>query len=328
MRALKVITVNCLVFLSFLFLAELGLRIFWRMGTLGKEIYRTSKDPILRYELKPDLKAMYEGVYVITNSDGFRGRSYPIPKPAHVYRILLLGDSVAFGRHLSNEDMLSSRLEGLLKRECPATEFEVLNMGVEGYNTIQELEMLKAKGLKYKPDLLMVYYCFNDPGTPEYYFKKSFINRHSAIARYVLWQVKKRMAKEDRRKKGIKSIPDDFRYLYKECSDCWPQTKAALFEMADIARQQDIPMVLLIAPEMSEDVSDFGKGYPFWYVNQLLEGLRYPNMIIIDPIREFSARNLSKKEVNIESYPNRKAYDIITEYILTKFKENAIPFCR
>jgi lysophospholipase L1-like esterase len=38
----------------------------------------------------------------------------------------------------------------------------VLNFGVSGYNTQQEVEMLKAKGLRYDPDLVILAYCLND----------------------------------------------------------------------------------------------------------------------------------------------------------------------
>ena len=328
MKIVKLVTINLLVFFFLLFLLELGFRLFWKMGTLEKEIYQTSANKTLRYQLKPNLDTLYEDSRLMTNSANFRGKEYDFQKPSHTYRILLLGDSVAFGRHLNAEDLLSTILEDSLGKECPEKSFEVLNMGVEGYNTLQELELLKAKGLKYHPDLLIVYYCFNDPNQREYYFKKNFINRHSVLARYVLYRFKKRMAKMDRQKRGIKSIPDDFRYLYQECPDCWKVTKSALIEMADLAQQEEIPMVLLIAVEMSQDVLDFREGYPFWYINELLEGLKHENLTVVDPLRDFSEKNLEKEEVNIQSYPDRRANEIIAAYLIKKLKENSIFFCQ
>jgi lysophospholipase L1-like esterase len=39
---------------------------------------------------------------------------------------------------------------------------EVLNFGVNGYNTRQEVETLREKGLQFEPDLVVVAYCVND----------------------------------------------------------------------------------------------------------------------------------------------------------------------
>ena len=39
---------------------------------------------------------------------------------------------------------------------------EVLNFGVSGYNTQQEVETLREKGLRYSPDLVVLAVCVND----------------------------------------------------------------------------------------------------------------------------------------------------------------------
>jgi hypothetical protein len=69
------------------------------------------------------------------------------------------------------------------------------------------------------------------------------------------------------------------------------------------------------------DMLDFKEGCPFWYINEMLKALPHRNMIVIDPLREFSARNLNKKEVHRGSYPNRKANAIIADYIVRKLKK-------
>ncbi|MEA3357480.1 MAG: hypothetical protein U9Q67_03530 [Patescibacteria group bacterium] len=40
--------------------------------------------------------------------------------------------------------------------------YEVLNMGISGYNTIQEYLLLKDKGLKFQPDLVLLGFFYND----------------------------------------------------------------------------------------------------------------------------------------------------------------------
>lgn len=324
-KNLKIITVNIFILVIFLIIFELGLRIFWRMSGLKGEIYQTSSNRILRYELRPNLKARYENYEVITNSDGFRGREYSFQKGKNTYRMVFIGDSAAFGKY-DEGITLPVRLERALGNFCPNKKFEVLNMGTEGYNSIQELEMLRIRGLKYRPDLVIVYYCFNDPDYPEYYFQKNFINRHFLSARYILYKVKKYHIKKDRMQRGVKSIEENFRYLY--TTECWQQAKKAILEMGDLTASRGIKMVLLIVPEMSEPVKDFKEGYPFWYINEMLEAIRHDNIIVIDPIREFSRTNLAKEELAHWAYPNLKANDIIAEYTIKKLQENDIVFCK
>lgn len=323
-KILKIITVNIFVLFIFLIIFELGLRAFWGMSTLKGEIYQTSPNRILRYELRPNLKTRYENYEVITNSDGFRGREYSL-KGKNTYRIVFIGDSAAFGKYDAGIT-LPVRLERALENSFPDKKFEVLNMGTEGYNSIQELEMLRVKGLKYSPELVIIYYCFNDPDYPEYYFKKNFINRHFLLARYVLYKAKKYRIKKDRIQRGVKSIEENFRYLY--TTECWQQAKKAILEMGDLTASRGIKMVLLIVPEMSEPVKDFKEGYPFWYINEMLEAVRHDNIIVIDPIREFSRRGFIKDELSYWAYPNLKANDIIAEYTIKKLQDNDIVFCK
>jgi lysophospholipase L1-like esterase len=96
------------------------------------------------------------------NSLGFRDREHAVAKPAGVYRILVLGDSIVQGLSVANrEDLFTSVLERELDADAPGR-FEVLNFGVSGYNTQQEVETLRDKGLRYSPDLVVLAYCLND----------------------------------------------------------------------------------------------------------------------------------------------------------------------
>lgn len=198
-------------------------------------------------------------------------------------------------------------------------------MGVEGYNSIQELEMLKTKGLKYNSDLVIIYYCLNDPDCPEYYFKKNFINRHSLVARYILYRTKKGWIKRDRIEKGIKGDVDAYRYFY--TTECWQDAKEAVLEMGDLTKSHGIKMVLIIVPELSLPVKNFKEGYPFWYIHDIVEGIKHDNIIIIDPVREFSRRNLTREELAIWTYPNLKANNIIAEYTLEQLKGKNVNLC-
>ena len=99
-----------------------------------------------------------QGNPIIINGHGFRGDEVPVEKRAGMFRILVLGDSVAFGQGVREEDTFSKQLEGLLNEDPSGPTVEVLNAGVRGYNTFQELLLLKEGGLAFDPDLVLVAY--------------------------------------------------------------------------------------------------------------------------------------------------------------------------
>src|SRR5262249_9193733 len=105
------------------------------------------------YELKPGLDTCFEKARVRTNAEGVRAAgAYRRPKPTAVFRILLLGDSQAFGWGLDEADTLGAQLAASLRG---AGEVEVVNAGVPGYNAVQESAWLRARGLAYEPDCVV-----------------------------------------------------------------------------------------------------------------------------------------------------------------------------
>jgi hypothetical protein len=93
-----------------------------------------------------------------------RDKERSVPKPPHSFRIAVLGDSVTEALQVALEDTFPSRLERRLA-QCPSMQgrtVEVLNFGVEGYGTAQELLMLRGKVRKYQPDLVLLEFYFGN----------------------------------------------------------------------------------------------------------------------------------------------------------------------
>ncbi len=132
-----------------------------RVYTIQRGRFQLSHNPKLGYEPAPlvyhgqDLRFYdYLGA---SNSLGYRDREHPVAKPPGVYRIVVLGDSVAAGLHVErNADIFPPLLEQLLNQH--GLHAEVINLAVSGYNTQQEVETLREKGLRYHPDLVLVAY--------------------------------------------------------------------------------------------------------------------------------------------------------------------------
>lgn len=106
--------------------------------------------------LRPNLNVRYieEGVAVVkTNSSGFRGPEFP-PKQDDVFRIAVVGDSFTEAIHVSFEESYGYLLERQF--ETVGRAVEVLNFGVSGFGTAQELEMLRHYVLPTEPDLVIL----------------------------------------------------------------------------------------------------------------------------------------------------------------------------
>ena len=131
--------------------------------------YRLSVNPAISYEYRPSytpsetpLDWSHQGFAI--NSAGFRDYEYAETKPEATYRIVVVGDSTTAGNGVPDLDKTyTKQLEHLLNvPETPGRHYEVLNMGVGGYHTMQEIETLRVKGLQYQPDLVLVTVCLND----------------------------------------------------------------------------------------------------------------------------------------------------------------------
>lgn len=91
------------------------------------------------------------------NSKGLRDKEYDYGRSNGKKRILVLGDSLAWGYGVEQEETFSERLEELLQPDV-----EVINAGVFGYGTDQAMLYYKNEGYKYQPDLLLVLFLEND----------------------------------------------------------------------------------------------------------------------------------------------------------------------
>ncbi len=131
--------------------------------------YQLSENPILGYEYRQnynpsDIPFDISHKGHATNSEGFRDYEYNVDKPEELYRTLILGDSTTAGNGITSLDKIySKQLEKLLNKNSNTNiRHEVLNLGVGGYHTLQEVETLRTKGIKYKPDLVILTFCLND----------------------------------------------------------------------------------------------------------------------------------------------------------------------
>jgi lysophospholipase L1-like esterase len=100
-------------------------------------------------------------VWFRINSKGLRAdREYPYEKPAGVKRIVCIGDSFTAGYEVDLEDCFTRVLERELN--APGRAVEVLDAGVSGFGTAEELLYLERELIRYQPDVVVVSFYGND----------------------------------------------------------------------------------------------------------------------------------------------------------------------
>jgi lysophospholipase L1-like esterase len=125
---------------------------------INRATVRRSANPRLLFELRPGAAVRAEVAYRV-NALGLRGPEVAQAKAPGTRRVAVLGDSIAFGYWVAEEDAFPRRLEALLGGPGPV---QVLNFGVPGYNLDQEIEVLRSRVLAFAPDAVVVALCLND----------------------------------------------------------------------------------------------------------------------------------------------------------------------
>jgi lysophospholipase L1-like esterase len=135
-------------------------------------------DSLLGWAHQPGQEGVFETpqfrTVVRINENGLRDREHSYERQNDNERILVLGDSFAWGYGVEESERFSQLLEGALG-------VEVINAGVSGYSTDQELLWYKNEGIKYETDLVIVVLAGNDVGDNDrqvvstIYYKPKFV---------------------------------------------------------------------------------------------------------------------------------------------------------
>jgi hypothetical protein len=130
----------------------------WEMVASRRMVWEEYPEPGAGYTLiEPESRYEWQGIPVEINAHGLRGPETTYAKPTGTFRILNLGDSVAMGWGVREEETYGRRLEQWLNEQgTDGLHYEVINAGVPGWNLANALAYLQAEGLKYEPDLILL----------------------------------------------------------------------------------------------------------------------------------------------------------------------------
>lgn len=202
-------------------------------------------DPELLWKMKPNLIKPF----VKTNRHGLSGPEIPYSKPSGTLRIMLLGDSTPLGIGLAN---WSNSFVWILKQVISRYHngpVEVVNASTAGYSSLQGLKYLEIEGLKYDPDIVLVYLGNNDASyngflcdsalmekSAGYRHTRKFLNKFQIyrFLKNLLIPVKSGIAHVDDRELQVRVNPEQY--------------AANLLEIYDLCQRNDIELILNTIP--------------------------------------------------------------------------------
>ena len=123
-------------------------RSFWRHDPLLGWSHKPGQHGVLRH---PDF-----AVQVEISEQGFRDALYPVERVEGLRRMLVLGDSFAWGFGVERDEILWNRLEA----RHPG--WEIINTAVSGYGTDQQLLFFQERGRAFAPDVVVLHFHEND----------------------------------------------------------------------------------------------------------------------------------------------------------------------
>jgi len=195
-----------------------------------------------------------------TNQIGFRDRDLD---PAADRRILVLGDSVSWGHGVALSSLYPILLENHLNARGPER-FDVINTGVPGYSTFQQLRLLELRGLRLRPDVLVLQFCLNDvveryTTVAEFGGRDVFlgVDTRQAVPGAVGWLIRnsrayaalaERAAERNRREAEyrVQHLARDA--IGPPLEHAWETVLAEIDAIHAIAQRNEIPLLIVIAP--------------------------------------------------------------------------------
>ncbi|OHB82708.1 MAG: hypothetical protein A3J73_03130 [Planctomycetes bacterium RIFCSPHIGHO2_02_FULL_38_41] len=101
------------------------------------------------------------------NTFGFREKDFDLAKPAVLYRIAVIGDSITYGQGVEEEDRFTNLMEKQLNNQDNSRTYEVSNFGRPGAETVDELGFLINPVLSTNPDFVLLQWYVNDVVSPD-----------------------------------------------------------------------------------------------------------------------------------------------------------------
>jgi len=262
-----------------------------------------SPDRRISHVHRPNALAKLMGVWVRTNSDGFRGPECPVARDRKK-RLMFLGDSLTFGWGVEEKDTFTSLLEARLSKIAPT---EIINTASGNYNVEMETFLFLEKGLKYHPDKVVLFYFIRDAEPTPHRSKFSFLGYSKLITFY--WSRFHMLTVNlDPANKGYKA---HYSSLYKEGQPGLGPTLSSFILLRDTCRKNGIALQIVLLPELHQLIN-----YPFVKEDHMMMNFLNTNGIDALDLAPYFSNYKTPMDLWVatdDAHPNKKANRLFAE---------------
>jgi hypothetical protein len=287
-----------------------GMQFDLEMWRYAKHIKRVSSSPAIGHEHTPNTRAHLMGADVAISSQGLRDREFSMTPPPGRTRIMMLGDSLAFGWGVEQHETSSKVLEQLLLKS--GRDVEVINTGVGNYNTEMQVAYFLERGFRFKPQYVVLNYFIND-AEPTPRDGSNFLSRHSPA--FVYFASRLDMALRMMGSGEKKDWKSYYAGLY-EGVDGPGRVAAAIEKLAKYCRENGIKLYIANQPELRNP-----KEYAFPQVDRMLEEIAAANKVPYIPLLP-SVRDLKPETLWVtppDPHPSAVAHEAFGKELFRVF---------
>ena len=212
------------------------------------------------------------------NSQGFRTLEYCIAHPPDTFRIVVIGDSVAWGQGVAIEQTFSHRLRVLLTDKCKGASVETISLGVQGHRLADNFLKLVVHAQALDADIILFQVYPNDVELYDY----------ASILRF----------------QGVQNLLRAYRArqdaVYKQDSADWKVFQTSISAIKAWSTSRSVPVGFVVFPLL--DTSRTGRNFQHY------------NPEVLADYRKFSSFNNAIREIRKAGFP---VLDLVEEFRAT-----------
>jgi lysophospholipase L1-like esterase len=296
-------------------------------SVIGEVVLRSLERANLLVE--GNLLAAEQSAFVLEspNSMGYRDQEFTLKKPKNTFRILLLGDSFTWGEGVPLKDIYPEVLEGQLNAEKTkgGLQFECINTGKKGLNTVQELAFLREKGFSFEPDLVLLGFVLNDvmprpPGLPPLIPIPPLdqaLSRHSHF--YVF--LKERTYRFLRVLKIHLPYAEEIQQHFQEEDAAFHRCVENLARMRDECARRKIPFLVVVFPFVDQ-LDDYTFTFAHTRMKNVAQDLDLLFLDLLPTVKGMKASDLTVSVAN--KHPNARGHALFASAIERFLREKEL----
>ena len=284
----------------------------------------------------------HQDIKLEINTLGFRDEEISLKKEPDEFRVLVLGDSIAFGDYLPAEEVFVQRLENYLRELKPGRNIQVINTGISDCGLDEELNLLEERGLALRPDVVLVEFYLNDsrppwgfPGEKGY---RNWLRRHSLLAEHVWKNIKLKswMSRQGAERFSWLEEMDRLDWMNDSAAfaklaylarydwgagfqpDSWLPVAAKFRHLAELAEKHDFRVIVAFFPVVFQAYARFEETFPQTRLAEIAAANRFGYIDLLPMLRQ----NNQERLFFDQCHPVAKTNDLIGRALADYFDEN------